>query len=320
MTGDRLRRSGPQPRALALAILVATAACGNADGGGPGSTVGTSDSQRTPDDATSSPADGDAAATSDGGGSDIGIGLGLDGEEPSDVETTDATGTDAVTGDTIPGDDTVSNDGATTVSDSDGDGAPTDTAGDSLGDGLGASDIAYDAGAGPCVPPKPLPIGCDGGCPTGYECIGDACVLRGSDGPLQVTLRWNAPVDLDLHLIEPIAGGVCEIWYGDPNDIPNVTTSICGAVGKLDLDSNSGCMLDGIETENILYPPGNAPPGSYEVRIDFYSDCSTVVPVTFEVEVRIGDQILGFCGQFAPMSWDEGVAGSGVPVLGFSVP
>ncbi|NDV96525.1 hypothetical protein D0T84_16615 [Dysgonomonas sp. 521] len=43
--------------------------------------------------------------------------------------------------------------------------------------------------------------------------------------------------------------------------------------GELDIDSNAGCTIDGIRNENIFYVKPE--PGTYTVKIDLYSKCTT---------------------------------------------
>ncbi|MBM4371720.1 MAG: hypothetical protein FJ098_08705, partial [Deltaproteobacteria bacterium] len=81
-------------------------------------------------------------------------------------------------------------------------------------------------------------------------------------GDIQVSISWDDPSDVDLHVVEPTG---CEIYYA--NDI-------CGSGGWLDLDSNPACSIDWVNNENIFWPLGQAPTGTYIVRVDFYSDCT----------------------------------------------
>jgi len=65
-------------------------------------------------------------------------------------------------------------------------------------------------------------------------------------GDVQVTLRWNTPVDLDLHVIDPLGE---EIYF-------RYTFSPSG--GTLDVDANAGCTND-TPVENVFWPTGGAP-------------------------------------------------------------
>jgi uncharacterized protein YfaP (DUF2135 family) len=144
------------------------------------------------------------------------------------------------------------------------------------------------------------------------------CVLNGGGGPVQVTVRWDTDTDVDLHLDEPLpGGGHCEIYYGDTGG----SSSGCGAVGELDLDSNAGCNIDNVNIENIIYPAGApAPSGTYVVRVDYYDNCSVSTSIPYEIEVRANGQTTGWCDVFNASDADSGGAGSGRVITTFVVP
>jgi len=125
-------------------------------------------------------------------------------------------------------------------------------------------------------------------------------------GNVQVSVSWNAGSDVDLHLVEPGAGAE-EIFYGH-------TTS--GAGGTLDLDSNPGCAIDGIQNENITYA-GQPLHGTYTVRVDYYASCGAT-QTDYVVTVRVkGQAVLTFTGTFTGAG-DAGGAGSGTTITTFS--
>jgi hypothetical protein len=180
------------------------------------------------------------------------------------------------------------------------------------------------------------PIACTSeGCPTGFTCDGTYCLLNGSGSPVQVTLSWDQPEDLDLHVVEPQLGGPedggCEIWYGNIGPRPGTDYqpgfADCAPLGWLDRDSNAACTLDNIDIENVLYTPGVSPPqGMYVVRVDFWEDCTDIdgVPnfpiIPFAVQIRANGVEFTACGQFTPPDADEGAEGSGVVMAAFAVP
>lgn len=199
------------------------------------------------------------------------------------------------------------------------------------GSGGGGGTVTFDD-AGLTVRCLPLDAGLEAcrnnECRTGFVCSGGLCVLRGSAGALQVTLRFPVAEDVDLHVVEPLRdGGTCEIWYGNTNNYPDGGIPIpipiplpppCGAKGWLDLDSNAACNIDNVNVENVIYPAGAAPtPGKYTVRVDYYQNCGTTSPVPYEVEVRANGQTRFYCGLFQPNQSDRGAAGSGVTVTEF---
>jgi hypothetical protein len=108
------------------------------------------------------------------------------------------------------------------------------------------------------------------------------------DGTLVFTLRWDSDADLDLHVITP--DGI-EVWRrnvnsyvppgpGEPPDPPDAWM----AGGILDADSNSDCVIDGADREDVVWTQA-APAGTYVVRVDTYSLCG-VPAAPWVVEVR----------------------------------
>ncbi|MFI7596594.1 IPT/TIG domain-containing protein [Actinoplanes sp. NPDC049681] len=94
-------------------------------------------------------------------------------------------------------------------------------------------------------------------------------------GDIQATLRWSGAADLDLHVLDPSGE---EIYYGH-------ATSESG--GRLDHDANAAC--NGIEdddnaVENVYWPTGAAPGGSYSVWVKVYNACDA--PVDWHLSVR----------------------------------
>ena len=86
----------------------------------------------------------------------------------------------------------------------------------------------------------------------------------GQTGALAFRLRWQGPQDIDLYVEEP-NGEV--IYYGN-------RTSSTG--GELDVDANAGCSgPDPDPTENIFWPEGMAPAGTYHFWADLWSPCSS---------------------------------------------
>ncbi|MFO0600290.1 MAG: hypothetical protein U0228_33580 [Myxococcaceae bacterium] len=170
---------------------------------------------------------------------------------------------------------------------------------------------------GTCITPQ-APMTCTATCMEGFNCQGGTCVLNGGGGPVQVTVRWDTDTDVDLHVDEPLPdGGVCEIYYGDTGG----QNSSCGAVGELDLDSNAGCSIDGVDIENIIYPSGSAAPsGTYTVRVDYYDNCGVTTSIPYEIEVRANGQTTAWCDVFVPADADSGGAGDGRVITTFTVP
>jgi len=122
-------------------------------------------------------------------------------------------------------------------------------------------------------------------------------------GDVQVTLRWSAPVDLDLHVTDPYGE---EIWYGH---------RLAGSGGELDVDANAGCnsMLEQ-PVENVFWPYGGAPGGDYQVYVVYYMDCGFFSPVSYEVTIKQNDQV------FEIKSGEVSAAGESRLVTSFSRP
>ena len=74
-------------------------------------------------------------------------------------------------------------------------------------------------------------------------------------GDVQLTLTWSSTADLDLAVTEP-----------DGTAISYQDTGPTSTGGELDVDSNVGCADDGA-VENIFWPSGDAPTGSYTVTV-----------------------------------------------------
>jgi hypothetical protein len=97
---------------------------------------------------------------------------------------------------------------------------------------------------------------------------------QGVDGTLVVSLDWDAPVDLDLHVQTPILApndaGLVTVWAKTRSAEPNLPDG--GVDGNLDFDSNEDCQIDGRDLENVVWT-GQPPSGRYIVRVDAFSLC-----------------------------------------------
>jgi hypothetical protein len=80
-------------------------------------------------------------------------------------------------------------------------------------------------------------------------------------GDVQITLEWFSNADLDLAVTDPT---------GEQISFSNRGPTATG--GQLDVDSNIGCP-EGVNSgvENIFWPPGGAPAGSYLVEVTGFS-------------------------------------------------
>jgi hypothetical protein len=129
-------------------------------------------------------------------------------------------------------------------------------------------------------------------------------VLPAGTGDVQVSASWDAASDVDLHVIDPRG---TEVYYGNPNATSG---------GVLDLDSNAGCSVDNRNNENIRWPSGAAPAGTYTVRLDYWASCG-VAATNYVVTVNNGGSTQTYRGTFTGAG-DSGGAGSGRTIATFT--
>ena len=120
-------------------------------------------------------------------------------------------------------------------------------------------------------------------------------------GALVISLAWDTEADLDLHVLAPNVNDPTtpiEIWSKTPVGLPTHalgTPPLAGAdlaaalaaAGKLDFDSNAGCVIDGRRQENVVFAEG-PPPGDYTVRVDAFSLCGQLA-AQWQVTAALGD-------------------------------
>jgi len=102
-----------------------------------------------------------------------------------------------------------------------------------------------------------------------------------ASGDVKASISWDTATDVDLHVIEPDG---TEIYYSNRNS---------SSGGSLDLDSNPGCNIDGVNNENIFWPAGQSPTGEYTVSAVMYSDC--------EQGGASGTITISYCGPDSPL-------------------
>jgi len=162
-------------------------------------------------------------------------------------------------------------------------------------------------------------VACTGACNEGFHCQGGVCVLNGGGGPVQVTLRWDQPEDLDLHVVEPLpAGGSCEIWYGDSKQ--PCRHHQLRRKGSLDLDSNAGLQHRQRGHRERHLPARRRAARDLHGEGGLLRQCGATARVPYEVTVRANGATQSFCGSFLPNAADNGAAGSGVLITTFVVP
>lgn len=103
-----------------------------------------------------------------------------------------------------------------------------------------------------------------------------------SGGDVQVTLQWNSTANLDLYVTDP-TGFV--IHHAAP---------VSPTGGRLERNANSPCSVAAAPaTENIFWPTGTAPSGTYSVRVDYTNECVVGQgPVNYTLTVRNNGAII----------------------------
>lgn len=98
---------------------------------------------------------------------------------------------------------------------------------------------------------------------------------------LVVSLSWDAPVDLDVHVVAPLpdGNGFLDVWSKNPTALPadgspGAPSDALGrkSGGYLDMDSNAACQIDNRDRERVIWT-GPAPSGHYVARVDAFSMC-----------------------------------------------
>lgn len=111
-------------------------------------------------------------------------------------------------------------------------------------------------------------------------------VIKVGTGDVQVSVAWSGASDIDLHVFDPSGE---ELYYDHKQSQSG---------GLLDLDSNAACAIDGRNAENVAWPAGVAPTGTYRVVIDYYDDCG-VARTDWIVTVQVaGTAARTFAGTF----------------------
>ena len=115
-------------------------------------------------------------------------------------------------------------------------------------------------------------------------------LLRLGTGDVQITLSWQADVDLDLHVIDPSGA---ELWFGQPRSRTG---------GELDVDANAACEARAMMTnpvENVFWPYGGAPRGHFVVSVHYFADCIRTGRVPYTVTVKRDGVTSTFPGQLS---------------------
>ncbi|MCF8479931.1 MAG: hypothetical protein K9H25_05830 [Rhodospirillum sp.] len=101
----------------------------------------------------------------------------------------------------------------------------------------------------------------------------------GRDGDVTVTLSWDGPSDLDLHVVCP-----------DGTEINFQNARACG--GELDIDTNAGSQRLPNPVEHTVFETMPAD-GRYKVRVHNYTHRGPGSgPIPFKVQLKKGDEVI----------------------------
>lgn len=114
---------------------------------------------------------------------------------------------------------------------------------------------------------------------SGFQQIGGQTVEL-TDGGLVFEVLWNAAVDLNLEVRDPVGGTVHRLRPGAPSG------------GTLDADINANCdaAIAASPTETVAWPAGTVPAGSYEIIVYYTDACETGGSQVFTLDVSANDE------------------------------
>jgi hypothetical protein len=110
---------------------------------------------------------------------------------------------------------------------------------------------------------------------------GSACSLARKPPRAVISLSWDANADLDLQVIGP-GGRVFDAKRSVAPPSGDAGTDLA-ELPALDRDSNAGCIIDGIRTENLIWSDA-LPAGKYGVYVNLFDACKQPA-VRFRVAV-----------------------------------
>ena len=139
----------------------------------------------------------------------------------------------------------------------------------------------------PTLTPSPVPSSTPRPTPTSTP-TPEPTATRVEDlgtGDVQVTLTWDSVNDLDLWVTDPADE---TIYYHNK-------TSASG--GELDVDANPGCNdLTSSPVENIFWPTGDSPEGTYTIYVQYYDVCQPEARTPFTVRLQVNGETQIFTG------------------------
>ena len=105
----------------------------------------------------------------------------------------------------------------------------------------------------------------------------NACDPRTNPPAAVLSLAWDTPVDLDLVIVTP-DGRIVDAKHPrtvappPPGPSTGVDAGAVASAGVFDRDSNGGCLIDGLQREDLVFQTRPAP-GSYLVYASLFDAC-----------------------------------------------
>lgn len=105
--------------------------------------------------------------------------------------------------------------------------------------------------------------------------------LNLTTGSVEVSLLWNTNADLQLLVRDPSGASVYD-------DVPRSNSG-----GVLERNGNVNCASTTTSPVSYIYwPTDRLPAGTYEVEVWYQADCGDTTPVTFNLTVRVNNQVV----------------------------
>ena len=124
--------------------------------------------------------------------------------------------------------------------------------------------------------------------------------IKAGTGALQISLSWDKNHDVDLQVLSPSE----RLYFNNPK----VEATEKYGKAELDIDSNRGCKIDGVNSENIFF---EAPleDGDYKVEVHIYEKCNSGAGAKYRVTANLKGKFVEFSaeqsGQFADTNDDD---------------
>ena len=106
-----------------------------------------------------------------------------------------------------------------------------------------------------------------------------------STGDVQILLSWNNYNDLDLICTDPNNE---KIWYSHKNAVSG---------GQLEIDMNASYPDSKTPIENIYWPSGRAPKGTYHIVLSYYKQHIDINETPYKIKVKYGNKTEEFTGK-----------------------